>query len=152
MMLLWRGERPAAPRWPNCFEAGIRSRVYTPCSTDRRATKEQITRALGDEHLAFRGGLHWLGTNLARAHCCRRSSWTIRPKVRLQLACTLGRVERSRTGQALGRLAVAHHADSFMVAAVMRFRRPARPRAVDGAVHADPGSPRSRAAGESRSG
>jgi putative membrane-bound dehydrogenase-like protein len=46
------------------------------------------------------------------------------PKVRLQLACTLGEWEAAAAGTALGKLAVAHHDDTFMTAAVMSSAMP----------------------------
>lgn len=58
------------------------------------------------------------------------------PKVRLQLACTLGEWNDPRAGAALGRIAVANHSDKFITAAVMSSALPHSDALVDAAIAA----------------
>jgi putative membrane-bound dehydrogenase-like protein len=143
MMLLWRGDKSAAAPLAK-LASGNRdplARLHAFCVLDGLGVlaKGQIIRALKDEHPGIRENALRLAEKQTLPEIIAAAAKLADdpdPKVRLQLACTLGQWSDPRAGKVLGRLAVTHHADSFMVAAVMCSAVPHARALVDAAVHA----------------
>jgi len=100
------------------------ARLHALCTLDglHALKPDLIERALSDPHPGIRiNALRLAEPRLTPAILAAAAKLVDDPdpKVRLQLACTLGEWKDHRAGQALGRLAVANHGDKFILAAVM---------------------------------
>jgi putative membrane-bound dehydrogenase-like protein len=143
MMLLWRGDKSAAAPLAK-LASGSRdplARLHALCVLDGLGalTVKQIIRALDDEHPGIRENALRLAEKQTLPDVVAASAKLVDDpdvKVRLQLACSLGEWSDPRAGEALGHLAVAHHSDSFMVAAVMSSAVPHARALVDAVVSA----------------
>jgi len=87
-------------------------------------TNELITAALADPHASIRRAAVRLAEPRAKddpklIESAARLAIDPDPKVRLQLACTLGEWDSAPAGEALGRIAVAGTDDAYLSAAVM---------------------------------
>ena len=126
-MLLWRQDRAAIPLLEKLASSNRRSalaRLHALCTLDglNALRPELVERALSDPEPGVRiNALRLAEPRLTPAILAAAAKLVDdpNPKVRLQLACTLGQWNDPRAGQALGRLAVANHGDKFIVAAVM---------------------------------
>jgi putative membrane-bound dehydrogenase-like protein len=143
MMLLWRADQSAvAPLAKLAADnANPLARLHALCVLDGLGalTGSQIVRGLGDLHSGVRENALRLAEKRSAAEIISAASKLVddpNAKVRLQLALTLGEWTNSAAGVALGQLAVAHHDDSFMVAAVMSSAVPHKRALVDAAVRA----------------
>jgi len=143
MMLLWRADKSAAPPLVKLAaeSANPLARLQALCALDGLAdlSAASVTRALGDSHPGLRENALRLAEKQSAPEVMAAAVKLIDDpdaKVRLQLACTLGEWTDPRAGEALGRLAVANHADPFVVAAVMSSAVPHARALVDAAVRA----------------
>ena len=144
MMLLWRGdESAAAARLAKLASesANPLARLHALCVLDGlgACSAASVTRAFGDSHPGIRENALRLAEKLTSPEVILAAAKLLDDpdaKVRLQLACTLGEWNDPRAGEALGHLAVANHADSFVVAAVMSSAVPHTRALVDAAVRA----------------
>ena len=144
MMLVWRGDKSAtAPLAKLAAEsANPLARLQALCALDGLGglSPAQVIRALNDAHPGVRENALRIAEKQSSAKVLAAAVKLIDDpdaKVRLQLAFTLGEWTAPRAGQTLGRLAVANHADNFMVAAVMSSAVPHARALVDAAVRAD---------------
>jgi putative membrane-bound dehydrogenase-like protein len=143
MMLLWRADKSAAVPLAKLAgeSANPLARLHALCVLDGQGTlsAENLLRALGDSHPGIREHTLRLAEKHSSPEVIAAAAKLVDDsdaKVRLQLALTLGEWADSRAGAALGQLAVAHHADAFMVAAVMSSAVPHKRALVDAAVRA----------------
>lgn len=143
MMLLWRGDKAAvAPLARLAAEsANPLARLHALCALDGLGalTAQGIVRALTDAQPGIRENALRLAERHGTPEVIAAATKLVDDpdaKVRLQLACSLGEWNTASAGQALGRLAVAHHADKFMLAAAMSSAIPHTRALVDAAVRA----------------
>ncbi len=143
MMLLWRADKTAiAPISGLAAEsANPLARLHALWVLDGLGSLSPaaITRALGDSHPGIRENALRLAERSSSTDAIAAAAKLVDDldaKVRLQLACTLGEWTHPQAGEALGRLAVANHTDSFIVAAVMSSAVPHARALVDAAVRA----------------
>ena len=143
MMLGWRADKSAtAPLAKLAADsANPLARLQALCALDGLGTLSvaSVTHALGDTHPGVRENALRLAEKQTSPEVMAAAVKLVDDpdaKVRLQLACMLGEWRDPRAGQALGRLAVAHHADSFMLAAVVSSAVPHAHALVDTAVRA----------------
>ena len=143
MMLLWRADKSAAAPLSKLAaeSANPLARLHALCVLDGLGTLSaaNIARALGDTHSGLRENALRLAEKQSTPEVIVAAAKLVDDpdaKVRLQLACTLGEWNDPRAGEALGRLAVANHTDSFVVAAVMSSAVPHTRALVDAVVRA----------------
>ena len=143
MMLLWRADKSAAAPLSKLAaeSANPLARLHALCVLDGLGvlSAANIGRALGDSHPGLRENALRLAEKQSTPEVIVAAAKLVDDsdaKVRLQLACTLGEWSDPRAGEALGRLAVANHTDSFVVAAVMSSAVPHARALVDAAVRA----------------
>lgn len=125
-MLLWRAD-PAtlAPLRALAAEAAEPlARLHALCVLDGlgRLTSEEVARALGDPHSGVReNALRLAETRFTPALLSAAAGLATDPdpKVRLQLAFSLGASPDALAGDALGRLLTTNSAEPMMVAAVL---------------------------------
>ncbi len=153
MLLLWRNDPAAGPLLESLARdsATALGRLHALCTLDGlgRLSADLVERALADPHPGVR--LHALRLAETRVTpsiiaAAARLVDDPNPKVLLQLACTLGEWKDARAGDALGRLAVARHADPYITAAVLSSAVP-HSLALVNAVVAAGGGARERYAG-----
>jgi putative membrane-bound dehydrogenase-like protein len=143
MMLLWRGDKSAVGPLARLAAGSSNplARLHALSVLDGldALAPGQIVNALRDAHPGVRENALRLAERQASAEVIAAAAKLVDDpdaKVRLQLALSLGEWQGSRAGEALGRLAVAHHGDRFMVAAVMSSAVPHVRALVDAAVRA----------------
>src|SRR5262249_30101154 len=117
------------------------ARLHSLCALDGLGalTTESVVRALNDTHPGVRENALRLAERYSAPEVIAAATKLVDDpdaKVRLQLACSLGEWKTESAGEALGRLAVAHYADKFMVAAVMSSSVPHTRALVDATVRA----------------
>ncbi len=141
MMLLWRADPSASAPLAQLAaqSANPLARVHAICVLESLGalTADQIIRALKDTNPGIRENALRLAERQTDSEVIVAAAKLVDDrdmKVRLQLACTLGQWNAPAAGAALGRLAVANHADNFMVAAVMSSAVPHARALVDAAV------------------
>lgn len=119
------------------------SRLHALCVLDGLGalTPAHVIGALADAHPGVRANALRLaekhGTPEVIAEAVKRVV-DDDPKVRLQLACTLGEWKDPRAGEALGVLAVKDRANPFILAAVMSSAVPHTPAIIKAAREVDP--------------
>jgi len=143
MLLLWNRDPAAVAllqdqvrQRPNAF-----ARLHALAALDGldALTPELIELALADSHPGIRRHALRLGERRFSPGILVAAEKLVNdpdPKVRLQLACTLGEWTDLRAGQALGRLAVANYQDPFLTAAVLSSAVPHASALVDAALTA----------------
>jgi putative membrane-bound dehydrogenase-like protein len=143
-MLVWKQDRSAIPlleKLARNSAASSVSRLHALCTLDglNALRPELVQQALADPNPGIR--IHALRLSETRFNPGILTAATnlvsdSNPKVLLQLACTLGQWNDPSASQALGRLAVANHADKFIIAAVLSSGMAHCPALVDQAVSA----------------
>ena len=143
-MILWKHDRGALPPLEklagNSTVAPL-ARLHALCTLDglNALKPDLVEKALSDPNLGIRiNALRLAEPRFTPAILAAATKLVddSNPKVVLQLACTLGEWKDPRAGAALGRLAVTHHDDKFIVAAVMSSAVPHCLALVDAAVSA----------------
>jgi len=130
-MLLWRAEAGIVPELEALARKNPRplARLHALCVLDglQALTPAHLLPALSDVHPGVRENALRLAETRGTAEVVAAAAaltGDLDPKVRLQLACTLGEWPSPAAGSALGRLAVANHADPFITAAVFSSAMP----------------------------
>jgi putative membrane-bound dehydrogenase-like protein len=127
-MLLWRGDRSAAPALAKLAATGTRAgaRLHALCVLDglERLTPDQVRKALTDPHPGVRRHAVRLAEKFLAAQpdlgpALARLTGDEDAQVRLQLACSLGSWHDPKAGQALATLAVKHGGDPYLLTAVL---------------------------------
>lgn len=127
-LLVERGDRSVAPAIADLVATGKtpQTRLHAIHTLDGLGslTPEIIERALQDDHFAVR--MHaivlaerWLSDRPSLANCLYRTADDDHPRVRLQLALTLGELETPEAAEALAKLAARYGDDSWMRAAIL---------------------------------
>ncbi|MBI3881446.1 MAG: c-type cytochrome [Verrucomicrobia bacterium] len=147
-LLVWRNDKSASPHLEKLARDAkdARVRLQALCTLDGLGAlkPELVERALGDTHPGVRENALRLGETRGTPGVIAAAvklTGDSNLKVRLQLAFSLGEWKDPRAGEALGRLAVANHADRFITAAVMSSAAP-HAEALVGAVMKAGGSAR----------
>ncbi len=143
MMLLWRAEKSAVAPLTKLAAESVNplARVHALCVLDGLGALPAATvmRALGYSHPGLRENALRLAEKHSSPEVIAAALKLVDdpdPKIRLQLACTLGEWTDPRASEALGRLAAANYGDSFVVAALMSSAVPHTRALVDAAVRA----------------
>jgi putative membrane-bound dehydrogenase-like protein len=144
MMLLWRADKSVVMPLTKLSKDSMNplARLHALCVLDGLGalSAASVMQALGDSHSGIRENALRLAEKQTAPEVIAAAAKLVDDpdaKVRLQLALTLGEWTDPRAGEALGRIAVANHADSFIVAAVMSSAVPHARALVDAAVRAD---------------
>ena len=126
MLLLWKHDPAAGPLLVKLARTSRNplARLHALNTLDGLGslTPELVEGALADAHPGVRINALRLAERHATPAVIAAASKLVDdadPKVRLQLACTLGEWNDPVAGAALGRLAVANHSDKFITAAVL---------------------------------
>lgn len=126
MLLLWKHDLEAAPLLGQLVRTSPnpRARLHALCTLDGLGLLEPdlLEGALADPHPGVRISALRVAEHRATPAVIAAAAKLVDdpdPKVRLQLAGTLGEWSSPRAGAALGRLAVANHNDKFITAAVL---------------------------------
>ena len=143
MLLFWKNNPAAAPLLEKLARKSKNpfARLHALCTLDGLGLlkADLVERALADSHPGVRINALRLAEPRSTPSIITAAVKLVddeNPKVRLQLACTLGEWNDPRAGVALGRLAVANHDDKFITAAVMSSALPHSLALVDAAVAA----------------
>ncbi len=143
MLLLWKHDRAAAPLLVELARTNQNplARLHALCTLDGLGSLEPklLEVALADPHAGVRLNALRLAERHATPSVIAAAVKLVDdpdPKVRLQLACSLGEWSDPRAGRALGRLAVAHYDDKFITAAVLSSAVPHNLALVDAVVAA----------------
>ncbi len=143
MLLVWKKDAAAVPLLEQLAQesANPLARLHALCTLDGLGLLQPalVERALTDPHPGVRINalrLAELRSTPAMIAAAAKLVKDSNPKVRLQLACTLGEWDDPRAGAALGRLAVAQAADKFLTAAVLSSAMPHSLALVDAVVAA----------------
>lgn len=125
-LLVWRRDRAAVPLLEKLARESSNSfaRLHALCTLDGigALSPELVVQALSDSSAGVRENAlrlaetHFTSELIAHAHALVGDPSA---KVRLQLASTLGQWKDPSAGEALGKLAIANHADRYISAAVM---------------------------------
>ncbi len=141
MLLLWRNDTAAVPLLELLARDSQNpvARLHALCTLDGlgRLKLELVERALSDSHPGVRINALRLAERHSSSGVIAAAAKLVTDsdrKVLLQLACTLGEWRDPRAGEALGRLAVAQHADKFIAAAVLSSALPHSAALVDAVV------------------
>nr|MDQ3624156.1 HEAT repeat domain-containing protein [Verrucomicrobiota bacterium] len=142
-LILWRNDRSAVPHLENLARDSSNplARLHALCTLDGldALPPEVVQRALGDPHPGIRENALRLAEGRATPGAIASAAKLAddpHPKVRLQLALTLGEFKDPSAGEALGRLAAANHGDPFISAAVMSSALPHCRAVADAALRA----------------
>lgn len=127
-MLLWKKDLSAVAPLTQLAESSARplARLHALCTLQglQALTAEHVVRAAADAH----PGVRRHAIRLAEPFLDRNAKLTEAllplvadpdPLVKLQLACSLGESRSPRLGQVLAGMAVEHHTDKYMLAAVL---------------------------------
>ncbi|MBL7040117.1 MAG: c-type cytochrome [Pirellulaceae bacterium] len=153
-VLVERGDRSFVPAIANLAATGktAQTRIHAIHTLDglESLTPEIIERALEDDHFAVR--MHalvlaerWLNERPSLASCLYRMPDDDHPRVRLQLALTLGELKTPEAAEALGKLAARYGDDSWMRAAILSSSAESADRLLTTILGADDASGHSRA-------
>ncbi len=144
MMLLWKKDAMAIPLLVALAKQNKNSlgRVHalSTLSGLNALKADLVADALADSHSGVRINALRLAELVPTPEVIRATTSLVHdrdPKVRLQLACTLGEWTDPRAGIALGQLAVADYKDMFMVAAILSSGLPHHRALVDAVSNAD---------------
>jgi putative heme-binding domain-containing protein len=142
-MLLWKNDLSAvAPLDALARDnANPLARLHALCTLDGLGALEPalVKRALSDPHPGVRENALRLAETRGSPEVIAAAVGRVDDpdlKVRMQLAFTLGEWTDSGAGEALGRLAIRHHDDPFLLAAVMTSAVPHGEALVNAAVKA----------------
>ena len=131
MLLLWKKDAAAPPLLERLARESKNplARLHALGTLDGLGALEPglVEHALGDAHPGVRANALRLAEPRATPGVMAAAAKLVddpEPKVRLQLACTLGEWNDPSAGAALGRLAVANHSDPFITAAVLSSALP----------------------------
>jgi putative membrane-bound dehydrogenase-like protein len=144
MLLLWRADTAAiAPLRKLAAGENPLARLQALCTLDHLngLPPKLVVRALRDGHPGVRENALRLAENRGTVEVIAAAAKLAddpEPKVRLQLAFTLGAWTNAEAGEALGRLAVANHSDPFLVAAVLSSALPHVKALTEAAVRSGP--------------
>lgn len=126
MLLVWRADQSAVGPLGKlaATSANPLARLHALCTLDNLGVlgSELVIKALRDEHAGVRENALRLAESRGTPGVIDAAVKLVEdpePKVRLQLACTLGAWTNAVAGQALGRLAIANQSDAFMLGAVL---------------------------------
>jgi len=141
-MLVWKQDPQAVPLLEQLASNGHVSsltRLHALCTLDGLSAlkPELVERALGDADPGVRINALRLAESRLTLPVLASATKLLddpNPKVLLQLACTLGQWTDPGAGKVLGRLAVTHFGDKFIIAAVMSSSLPHCRAVVDAAV------------------
>ena len=143
MMLLWKKDLAAVPLLIKLARESRNplARLHALCTLDGldALKPELLVPALGDAHPGVRINALRLSESRFTPQVAAAALKLVDdadPKVRLQLACTLGDWNDPSAGLALGRLAVANYAHKYITAAVMSSAVPHNLALVNAAVAA----------------
>ncbi|HSH94127.1 MAG TPA: PVC-type heme-binding CxxCH protein, partial [Roseimicrobium sp.] len=124
--IFWRQDKSVIPALETIATAGRRptARLHALCILDGLGAlkPDLVEKALSDAHPGVRINALRLAethSNDAVKSAALRLTADTDPKVRLQLALTLGEWDGPKAGEALGRLAVRDHADDYFRAAIL---------------------------------
>ncbi|MEO7299285.1 MAG: PVC-type heme-binding CxxCH protein, partial [Verrucomicrobiota bacterium] len=141
MLLLWKKDSAVVPLLEKLARENKNplTRLHALCTLDGLGALKPalIEHALSDSHPGIRINALRLAEARATPGVIAAAVKLVNdkdPKVRLQLACTLGEWKDPAAGKALGQIAVANHADKFLIAAVMSSAIPHSLALVDAAV------------------
>jgi putative membrane-bound dehydrogenase-like protein len=130
-LLLWRADKSAVPHLEKLARGSQNplARLHALCALDGldALKPELVQHALADSHSGVRENALRLAETRATpgvVAAAVKLADDPNPKVRLQLAFTLGEFKDPAAGTALGRLAVASQGDKFLSAAVMSSALP----------------------------
>ncbi len=141
MMLFWKHDLSVGPLLVKMAMASKNpmARLHSLWTLDGLCILEPdlIERALADPHPAVRINALRLAESRSGPNVIKAAVRLMNdkdPKVRLQLACSLGEWTDPRAGAALARLAVTDHDDKYMLAAIMSSAVPHSAALVDAAI------------------
>jgi putative membrane-bound dehydrogenase-like protein len=141
-LLLWRADASAAPLLAAMARQSQRplARLHALCVLDGldALPPDLVVAALADPHPGVRINALRLAESRGTPEVIAAAAALTAdpdPKVRLQLACSLGAWESEAAGTALARVAVADHAHPFITAAVMSSAIPHGRALADAAAH-----------------
>jgi putative membrane-bound dehydrogenase-like protein len=143
MLLVWKLDPAAAPLLVKLAQTSQNplARLHALCTLNGLdlLKPELVEAALADPHPGVRINALRLAEPHATSAVITAAEKLVEdpdPKVRLQLACTLGEWSDPRAGAALGRLAVANHQSKFITAAVLSSALPHNLALMDATVSA----------------
>jgi putative membrane-bound dehydrogenase-like protein len=142
-LLLWKGDKAALPLLEKAAleSASPFARLHALCTLDglQALKPDVVERALRDKH----PGVRVNALRLAETHsssgviaAAAKLASDTDPKVRLQLAFSLGEWKDTVAGQSLAKLAIADHDDPFLRAAVLSSAVPHCAALVDAVLKA----------------
>ncbi len=143
MLLLWKKDAAAAPLLEQLARVSTNplARLQALCTLDGlgRLPPALVEHALADPHPGVRINALRLAEPRSTPAVIAAAAKLVNdanPKVRLQLACTLGEWDDPQAGAALGQLAVAQAGDKFLTAAILSSALPHSLALVDAVVAA----------------
>jgi putative membrane-bound dehydrogenase-like protein len=148
MLLAWRGDRSLAGPLRKLAAESVNplARLHALCVLDHldALTPATLTRALRDDHPGVRENALRLAESRSAPEVINAAAKLAddpEPKVRLQLAFTLGAWTNATAGETLSRLAVKDQDDPFMLAAIMSSAGPHVRALAEGTLKSGPNGP-----------